>query len=318
MDFPIADLLDEDACYRRLVGLLHPDGLACPRCGRADRLGVHRRHRAPVLDYRCTACGRVFNAFTGTALHGTQRRPAEIVLILRGIAQGVPTARLARELGCDRMQLLALRHRLQGQAARWLDRNPLPDAAVEADEMYQNAGEKRRPAPRPRRPAAAAGQQAAGPRHLRQRPAAGGRGGRPRVGRGPPGGGRATPTGRAGARWSRDDAWRGRRSTPTSGAGTPGRRPARPGPRDGRPPGPRSKWARDDDGDGVREVHDNTLEGMWTGLRNFLRPFRGVSKWYLAQYVAMFQWALQHQGGRPPKVPGGLSLAYKPHTDCRT
>jgi transposase len=51
------------------------------------------------------------------------------------------------------------------------------------------------------------------------------------------------------------------------------------------------QWARDADGDGVREVHCNTLEGIWTGLRNFLRPFRGVSKWYLGQYVAMFEWA---------------------------
>jgi hypothetical protein len=50
------------------------------------------------------------------------------------------------------------------------------------------------------------------------------------------------------------------------------------------------EWARDDDGDGVREVHDNTLEGIWTGSRNFLRTFRGVSKHYLAQYVGMFQW----------------------------
>ncbi len=50
------------------------------------------------------------------------------------------------------------------------------------------------------------------------------------------------------------------------------------------------EWARDDDGDGVREVHVNTLEGLWTGLRNFLRPFRGVSKVYLYQYVALFQW----------------------------
>jgi transposase len=53
----------------------------------------------------------------------------------------------------------------------------------------------------------------------------------------------------------------------------------------------RREWARDDDGDGVREVHNNTAEGVWTGLRNFLRPFRGVSKWYLGQYVALFQWA---------------------------
>ena len=26
-------------------------------------------------------------------------------------------------------------------------------------------------------------------------------------------------------------------------------------------------------------------------LRNFLRPFRGVHKRYLAQYTAMFEWA---------------------------
>ncbi len=50
-------------------------------------------------------------------------------------------------------------------------------------------------------------------------------------------------------------------------------------------------WARDDDGDGIREVHDNTLEGIWTGLRNFLRIFRGVSKYDLAQYVAVFLWS---------------------------
>jgi transposase len=51
------------------------------------------------------------------------------------------------------------------------------------------------------------------------------------------------------------------------------------------------EYARDDDGDGVCEVHGNPMEGIWTGLRNFLRPFRGVHKKYLAQYVAVFEWA---------------------------
>jgi len=51
------------------------------------------------------------------------------------------------------------------------------------------------------------------------------------------------------------------------------------------------EYARDDDGDGIREVHCNTMEGIWTGLRNFLRSFRGVHKKYLAQYVAVFEWA---------------------------
>ena len=50
-------------------------------------------------------------------------------------------------------------------------------------------------------------------------------------------------------------------------------------------------WARDDDGDGIREAHNNTIEGLWTGLRNFLRPFRGVNKSYLQQYVAIHEWA---------------------------
>src|SRR5262245_7408682 len=33
------------------------------------------------------------------------------------------------------------------------------------------------------------------------------------------------------------------------------------------------EWARDDDGDGIREVHNNTMEGIWTGCRNFVRFF---------------------------------------------
>ena len=30
------------------------------------------------------------------------------------------------------------------------------------------------------------------------------------------------------------------------------------------------EWARDDDGDGIREIHINTVEGMWTLVRNFM------------------------------------------------
>jgi transposase-like protein len=142
VDFPILDLLDEQACYDFLVDALHPDGLCCPGCGGA-RYTVHRSHRDPVLDYRCADCGRVFNAWAGTLLQGTQRSPAQVILIVRGIAQGTPTARLARELGCSRRHLLELRHRLQHRAWVRLPRRPLPDDEVEVDEMFQNAGEKR-------------------------------------------------------------------------------------------------------------------------------------------------------------------------------
>jgi transposase-like protein len=143
MDFPIQDLMDEQACYDRLLQALHPDGLACPRCGARDHLGIHRRHRAPLIDYQCAGCARVFNCFTETTLHGTHRSCSQLVLILRGVAQGVSTSQLARELGCDRGKLLALRHRLQERAADALDRTALVNRVVECDEMYQNAGEKR-------------------------------------------------------------------------------------------------------------------------------------------------------------------------------
>jgi hypothetical protein len=42
VDFSLIGYLDEDACYTKLVALLHLDGLACPRCGEPGRLGIHR------------------------------------------------------------------------------------------------------------------------------------------------------------------------------------------------------------------------------------------------------------------------------------
>jgi transposase len=290
MDFPLTDLMDQDACYHKLVGLLHPDGLTCPECKKSDHLRVHRRHRPPVLDYRCTTCGRVFNAFTGTSLAGTHRRPAEIMLILRGFAQGVPTAQLARELGCDRKHLLELRRQVQDFATRWRDRNPLGDDVVEADEMYQNAGEKGAehsdPDDPPRR---RANSRRGHGTFANDRPPVAGMVGRES------GEIRLEVVDSANANQLGEfvdvsclsgttvntDEWNGYN---------------RVGGRHDRVhvtvdhSGPRSTWAIDADGDGVREVHCNTMEGTWTGLRNFLRPFRGVSRWCVAQYVAMFEW----------------------------
>jgi hypothetical protein len=48
-------------------------------------------------------------------------------------------------------------------------------------------------------------------------------------------------------------------------------------------------WARDDDSDGRREVHCNSCEGAGAALRTYLRPVRGVHKYFLAEYVATFE-----------------------------
>jgi transposase len=49
------------------------------------------------------------------------------------------------------------------------------------------------------------------------------------------------------------------------------------------------EWARDDDGDGRREVHGHTCEGAGAALRTYLRVFRGVHKQYLHLYVAAYE-----------------------------
>ena len=40
-----------------------------------------------------------------------------------------------------------------------------------------------------------------------------------------------------------------------------------------------------------RDVHINTLEGLWTRVRNCLGLFWSVSRWFLIGYLAVFEWA---------------------------
>jgi transposase-like protein len=52
----------------------------------------------------------------------------------------------------------------------------------------------------------------------------------------------------------------------------------------------RGEYARDDDGDGLHEVHVNTMEGFWSLLRSWLRPHRGISQEKLPLYLGFFQF----------------------------
>ena len=126
--FPIGDLLDERRCYDWLLHLLHPTGLACPTAHPLPPTQApHDRHRAPSVDDRCRHCGAVFNLFTGTTWAKSHYPCSTIVLILRGIAQGTPTAHLAAELGIDRGHLLERRHAVQALLEQHL--SPLTAAA---------------------------------------------------------------------------------------------------------------------------------------------------------------------------------------------
>ena len=119
MEFPITELLDDQACYDFLVGVLHPKGIRCPEGHKvAHGQAPHMSDRAPVVDYRCRTCSKVFNLFTGTLWSGTHYSCRQVVLIVRGFAQGVPTLHLAKELRLDYETLLTRRHGWQEQALK--------------------------------------------------------------------------------------------------------------------------------------------------------------------------------------------------------
>jgi transposase-like protein len=148
LDFPIGELLDDSICTLWLERHLHPQGLTCPHCGSSTRRLFRIQGHFPV--YRCRACEGYYTLLTGTVFTKTRQRPATLVLLLRGIAKGEPTARLARELGVSRKQLHTLRQRVQAKLNATVPTGVMPGTAFEADELYQNAGEKKHAPSRPR------------------------------------------------------------------------------------------------------------------------------------------------------------------------
>jgi hypothetical protein len=118
---------------------------------------------------------------------------------------------------------------------------------------------------------------------------------------------RRTPTSAAGWPWSSTNCRRsaGAVSTPPVAATRPrGRAPTadarstvsipdpsapslRPAPSSSNTTG---QFARDEDGDGFCEVHVNTPEGLWSLLRSWLRPHRGISQERLPLYLGSFEF----------------------------
>ena len=70
----------------------------------------------------------------------------------------------------------------------------------------------------------------------------------------------------------------------------------------------KKEWARDEDGDGIREVYVNTAGGMWTTVRNFLRPFRGVHKKHLSGYVATCEFGINLKRITPAFISALMTL----------
>ena len=147
MEFPIIELLDHERSVQWIIDHFHPDGFGCPHCGASveEARPFRQTKRSRLTVYRCRRCGTAYNLYTGTIFQQRHLTPRQVVLLLRGFCKGEPSTVLAAELGLDYKTVLELRHEVQEHAEWAQPETPLPDAETETDEMFQNAGEKRRP-----------------------------------------------------------------------------------------------------------------------------------------------------------------------------
>lgn len=146
MDFPLLAITDDVLAEQWLLKYFHPQGLKCPGCkASVEQARCFRRaRRSQVTTYRCRHCDTLYTVYTGTLFAHKQLRPPQVILLLRGVCKGESTASLARELELAYDTVHHLRQQLQENAQRLQPETPLLDAVTETDEMFQNAGEKRR------------------------------------------------------------------------------------------------------------------------------------------------------------------------------
>jgi hypothetical protein len=80
---------EEAACYRALVELLYPDGLACPECRSKCFDEIASSHTDCVPTHRCARCRCYFNAWSGTLLQGACSPPSQILAELMSVLEKV-------------------------------------------------------------------------------------------------------------------------------------------------------------------------------------------------------------------------------------
>ena len=285
----IQELIDDAKCYETIRELRWPTGVHCPHCGcqRVTKRGFHTNQPARQR-YLCHGCEQQFDDLTGTPLAGHRQAVKVWMLCLYFMGLNLSNQQIAQELDLNQTDVHEMTTFLR-QAIHRHRKPPVLEGEVEFDEVYIVAGHKGQPV----------AVQAAGRTGRRNRLKA-------KRGRGtlaaekPPVFGMIQRSGQlilemlpnvqqhtiqpliqahvqAGTLiysdeyniYGRLEAWGFDHKTVNHSLG---------------------EFARDEDGDGFHEVHTNTIEGVWSLLRPWLRPHRGVSQAKLPLYLAFFEF----------------------------
>jgi len=121
--------IERDALAR--IGEGKVERLGCAHCGADEIVGWGRSHGLPR--YRCKACGRTFNAATGTAMARLRKKDRWLDQA-QAMIEGVSLAKAAERCGVHPTTAYRWRHRFLSAPA--LDKPPALHGIVEADETF--------------------------------------------------------------------------------------------------------------------------------------------------------------------------------------
>lgn len=285
----IQELIDDAKCYETIRTQRWPNGVHCPHCGFhwVTKRGFHTNQPARQR-YRCHGCEQQFDDLTGTPLAG-HRQPVKVwILCLYFMGLNLSNRQIAQELDLNPTDVHEMTTFLR-QAFHAQRQPPILEGKVEFDEVYIVAGHKGQPA---------AVQSAGRPSRRNRLKAQRGRG--TLATEKPPVFGMIQRTGQLilemlpnvqmktiqpliqahvqpGTLIYTDDyniyarlhEWGYDHKSVNHAS---------------------REFARDEDGDGFHEVHTNTIEGVWSLLRSWLRPHRGISQDKLPLYLAFFEF----------------------------
>lgn len=311
MVLKIQELIDDAKCYETLRTLRWPDGVHCPHCGFhwVTKRGFHTKQPARQR-YCCQGCEQQFDDLTGTPLAGHHQPVKVWMLCLYFMGLNLSNQQIAQELALNPTDVQAMTTFLR-QAIHDQRHPPQLEGEVEFDEVYIVAGHKGQPA----------AVQAAGRPGRRNRLKA-------QRGRGtletekPPVFGMIQRSGQLilellpnvqmktiqpliqahvqpGALIYTDDYTIYARLQEWGYDHKSVNHATR-------------EFARDEDGDSFHEVHTNTIEGVWSLLRSWLRPHRGISQDKLPLYLAFFEFVHNVRKRGMALLPSLLSVLLAP------
>jgi transposase-like protein len=139
--FSITDFMPSEAkCVKILRKLRWPHGIVCPLCG-SKKVVKFSPLRKIMHRYLCNNCHRTFNDLTGTIFENTKLDLNEWFYIARELQRGISINRIAHDLDRKYDHVMHASHKIMDSVfmKRLIE---LDSEDTETDELYQSAGSK--------------------------------------------------------------------------------------------------------------------------------------------------------------------------------